>query len=62
MCSEKDLIKFIKSIVETYADIEECAKDYNVNEDLLKSVLDNPDKLTDDMSTLVSTILRKPIR
>lgn len=62
MCTDKSLIKFIKSIVGTYADVEECAKDYNVDKNLLQAILDSPNELNNDMRTLVSTILRKPIR
>jgi len=62
MCSESYLIKFVKSIVETYADIDECVKDYNVDKNILRSILNNPDKLDEDMYNLISIILRKPIK
>lgn len=62
MCSDRNLIKFVKSIVETYADIDECVKDYNIDKNLLKSILNSPDKLNEDMYNLISTILRKPVR
>lgn len=53
----KDLIKYVDIIVSTYASTEECAKDFNIDEEKLKDLLKIPLILNSDMCNIVSVIL-----
>lgn len=57
----RELIKYVRNIVNTYASIEECAKDFEVDEDILKDLLGNPLILSYDMYNIISVVLGKSI-
>lgn len=57
----RELIKYVRNIVNTYASIKECAKDFEVDEDILKDLLGNPLILSYDMYNIISVVLGKSI-
>lgn len=57
----RELIKYVRNIVDTYASIEECAQDFGVDADVLKDLLGNPLILSYDMYNIISVVLGKSI-